>query len=271
MKRRDFIQLGAMTLFLAGCDTKYFQASPYETLTDERDLTNSNLVLINNLSNNTKSSFTFPVVSDTHYFYEEFNKVQDTIKKRGSDYSFLLHAGDMTDSGLKWEYERSVEILKRASLPFLTVVGNHDAITNGREIYKRLFGAYDYSTEFNGARLIFFNNNSWEFGSGTPDFNWLESELAKTDANQPIIIICHVPPLQKERFSQEQIDKFRKFVADYNVDFIINGHNHSHEVEILDGVTYLTVGTVGDNFYCEISVTYKEGGDYSVSYTPVHI
>ncbi|MCV6607085.1 MAG: metallophosphoesterase [Campylobacterales bacterium] len=270
MNRREFLALGGGSLLFTGCDSKYFQASPYEIITEESGITNANLNSILSRSAKTNTSFKVAVVSDTHNFYDEFTKVQNKIRERRDEYSFLIHAGDITDQGLRWEYEHGDKILREADLPYLTVIGNHDALTNGRGVYGRLYGAYNYSLEYNGAKFIFLNNNNWEFGDAFPDTQWLESQLGSSDGSQPIIIVCHIPPLQEERFTSSEIEKFKNLMSTYNVEMVINGHNHGHVAETVGGTTYLTNGTVEGKIYCEVSVTYS-GGSHTVSYEKISI
>jgi hypothetical protein len=61
----------------------------------------------------------FAVVADSHQQVDELAKIVDAISGRpGID--FVAHLGDMTDVGLREEYQATLEVLKRLRVPFVT-------------------------------------------------------------------------------------------------------------------------------------------------------
>ena len=66
--------------------------------------------------------------------------------------------------------------MKNLNKPYLTVIGNHDYLSNGEVIYKQMFGDYNYSFEFNKNKFILFDDIIIE-SNNNPDFNWLSMQF----------------------------------------------------------------------------------------------
>lgn len=97
------------------------------------------------------------MLGDSHQALEELSEVVDAVNAH--DLAFVLHLGDMTDAGLRQEYRWTLDELKRLRRPFLTAIGNHDALSNGKDVYRRSFGAYDYRFTYGDVRFVVPNTN----------------------------------------------------------------------------------------------------------------
>ncbi len=143
--------------------------------------------------------FTIAVMGDPQGTPKDLQRVIDAINRR-DDVKFIMVLGDLTDYGLLHEYVWAGEALKRSRVPFLTVVGNHDAIAHGKKIYREMFGTYDYTFDYAGLKFVMWNNNQFEFGE--TDFSWLERN---TDSRS--IVNSHVPPVV-DVHRQDQVDRW---------------------------------------------------------------
>jgi len=182
MKRASLLLSSAL---LMACGERY---SPWETDPPAhlKNLTAEQLSLLN-AQPEQSFPFTIAVIGDPQGTPKDLQRVVDAINRR-NDVKFILVLGDLTDYGLLHEYVWAAEALKRSRVPFLTVVGNHDAISHGKTIYRRMFGAYDYTFNYAGLKFVMWNNNQYEFGE--TDFSWLERN---TDSRS--VVASHVPPV----------------------------------------------------------------------------
>lgn len=186
----------ALFIFLFVSCKKAFKYNSGEIRLEEkyRDLNSKNISSI--LSVPAKDSFNFLVISDSQRSYDDLDEF---IKKANSyrNISFVVLNGDITDFGLQSEYLWITERMQKLSSPFLAVIGNHDMLGNGREVYKQMFGAENFSFSYSGYRFVFLNSNSREAmpGEALPDTSWLRKELLVSPSSEKIFVFAHIPPL----------------------------------------------------------------------------
>jgi calcineurin-like phosphoesterase family protein len=144
-----------------------------------------------------------------------------------------------TDFGLRQEYLWTLDRLRELDMPWLTVIGNHDALSNGTEIYRKMFGPYDYAFDWGGVRFVCFNSNHLERGGDVPNWEFVEAEaIAAEDGG--IVLLTHVPPRALEASDQP---RFARVLAQPGMLFSAHGHHHAPSHEWLAGVPAVTVGT----------------------------
>ena len=270
MRRRDFIEYGVASLLLSGCEVQY---SPYAVDTDEPQYDESNIEKIPPKSAG-DSNYSIALISDTHRYYSELKQVIKKINDDGVDYNFVIHGGDITDAGLQSEFDFYHKIRKESQLPFVHCIGNHDALTNGIEVYRNQYGAFDRRFNVGTLHVIIFNNNTWEFGDKPVNLDWLENEikLAKDIVNTEgghIIVLNHIHHDSYERFSQEEIERYRQMLIDYDVSLSINGHNHGHTIQEIDSMKYLTIGSVGNLSFTRLTFTGANPKDFTLELVDV--
>ncbi len=250
------IKVIVLCLLLIGCEEP-FHYSPYGIETGSHRLTAINLARVEDASLPQFEPFRFALTADTHAYYDEMDQLVQLLNAR-DDIAFLLIAGDLTDYGLQQEYQWTVDLLDKLTIPYLTVIGNHDAINNGRENYRAFFGDFDYSFVFNQVKFIAFNTASWEFDNTVPRLDWLEAELDNNFLYQHQIVLTHLLP-PHERFTPLQSAEYQRIVKQYFVSLIAAGHAHSftYSEEILSNgqpIAYLTPGTLKKNSYVVVTV-----------------
>jgi Icc protein len=241
-------------LFLSGCESRV--TSPDQLKFDENntDLTQKNLEKISEIKLDNPYKFNFAIVSDSHTEYEDFTDIIKDINK-DSTISFLIHAGDFTYLGWAKEFARTLYVLKELTIPYLTVIGNHECYSNGRELYKKIFGDFNYSFALNDYKFIFLDGNIWENGGKPPDLDWLEDELSERESYNLVFVIVHIPPFDIS-WSDEIENRYKQLMVENNVSLSIHGHLHSYWYgeKYNDGVKYLVVDDVADRNYCIVSV-----------------
>jgi hypothetical protein len=200
--------------------------------------------------------FTVALLADPQGTPKDLQRVVDAINRR-DDVKFMLVLGDLTDYGLLHEYVWAGESLKRSRVPFLTVVGNHDAIAHGKSIYRDMFGPFDYTFDYAGIKFVMWNNNQFEFGE--TDFTWLERN---TDSRS--VVASHIPPVV-DVHRQEQIGHWLDVNRRAGIWASLHGHRgtevaHSwHE----NGIPYYVVPKLSGRrytlatFHDDRTVTFK--------------
>lgn len=213
--------------------------SPYDTNIESRDLNkfySENL----NLEQTNIDSISFAVFSDNHFYYDELNSAVKSINENTS-ISFVVACGDITDSGLAKEYQLYWRHAKKLKHPLITIIGNHDHLSNGAKFYKRMFGEPNFSFSCGNYKFIGFNSTVWENNSISPDFDWLKNEVDKSD--QKCIILTHIPPWT-DQFSTEYANKYYDIAASPQVLLNVHGHIHNHVDTLIQNKRYVTTDEV---------------------------
>src|SRR6187402_1878943 len=135
-----------LSIFLISCEKAFtYNANEIQIEEKDRDQNTKNLERLRSKPQN--GSFNFVVISDTQRFYEELDEFIEKINGY-PDISFVVVNGDMTDFGLRSEYLWISHRLQKLSFPSLVVIGNHDMLGNGSELYKNMFGLENFSFSF---------------------------------------------------------------------------------------------------------------------------
>jgi Icc-related predicted phosphoesterase len=243
--------LFAITLTFTNCDN-FFEYSVYEASvkTEQKNTTAKNLKLLEKIKLESQD-FKFAFITDSHYFYDNFRKVIEDINKN-DEILFVIVGGDMTEQAVIKEYELFYNIMKNLDKPYLTVIGNHDHKSNGANIYKKMFGDYNYSFEFNNNKFVLFDDTVWE-RKGEPDFNWLSNELSNHSDYKQVFTIAHIPPYG-DQFTRDLEQEYIGIMEANNVTLSIHGHRHKFIYDKSPSVSYLTGPTLKDAAYCIVEV-----------------
>ncbi len=235
---------------LIGCDL--FQYSPYTANVDDSQ-SNLNAVNISRLGDGNPNSFKFAVIADSHEDYDHLRKNIENINSR-SDLEFVIHLGDLTDYGLIKEYEWTNNLLSELKIPFFVVLGNHDCLSNGKLIFRKMYGEFNFAFSYAGVKFICFNNNCWEFENGVPDFMWLENQLNDGECINKIVA-CHVPP-GADQMDAENSTKYKNLMEKYNMGLSLHGHVHRYYLGHLPGgsTLYLLVSDTRKSSYAVVEV-----------------
>lgn len=248
--RRRRRWLVAVAAFVSGTGAAAcLQPTPFDTEPSEVDLTAKDLARIE-ARRAEIPSFKFVAIGDTHDDYSALNQAVGAINQR-DDVAFLINLGDQTDQGLLREFELTRDELSDLEVPYLTVIGNHDALSNGALVYRRMYGALDYSFVFGGVKLIFFNSNSLEFPGQAPDREWLEGQLSDLDGATSAIWVTHQEiPRPDEPPGADGKQFYARLLDDYPVtSLVLHGHRierrlrRYHDTPVLQSGTFQVVFT----------------------------
>ncbi len=228
--------------------------------------------------------YRFALLSDTHLgsgravwmntkldgpAVEELAATLSALKREGVAWATI--AGDMTNNGLRDQFQALGRVCRNSGLPLYGCIGNHDAyLVSSRpdalELCSELFPdrKTDYVFHKPPLRFIVLDAAHWKSKQGqfldhydrsdfggigaTPQqIQWLKQELAR-DTQSPTILIGHfplhyrgglsnsgykLPTLDIDAATQEALQAARNVVA------VLNGHTHWNEHNPKDGVVHI--------------------------------
>lgn len=246
----------ALLILLSGLVMACFEYNPNQIILDddEKNLTDKNIAVLR--SQPAPETIKFAFMGDTQRFYEEADEFVKSINQR-NDIHFAIHAGDISDFGLVQEFKWVHEIMSKVKVPYLTVVGNHDLLANGRKVYYEMYGDLDYTFEYGAYRFIMLNTNSreYDFNGTVPDLIWLRQQLENNPENKKIIVISHIPPFDSDFDGNLEKEYASLLSENPNVMLSLHGHRHSFADEEYydDGVRYFVTTSMQKKGYALIT------------------
>ncbi|MCB2196848.1 MAG: metallophosphoesterase [Bacteroidetes bacterium] len=239
-----------LIVLITGSCEEYFEYSPYaaNVKSEYKYTFDKNLEMLNESDTAQKNVVKIAVISDSHYNYHELNEAIVNINSR-NDIDFVIANGDISDHGYIKEFELFHDQMESLTVPYFTVIGNHDYRSNGEDIYKTMYGDYNKTIIFNNMLFVLFDDVFWE-SNKIPDFTWLENKLAESDNYDRTFVLAHIPPYSHQ-FTDESENLYCDLMRRYNVDLSIHGHVHkfSYDDYYHDGMNYTTIGTIIDKEY----------------------
>lgn len=215
-----FILFPAFIILITSCR---FEVSPwdYDFQCDTLNL-DSNLMWLKQIEKQTVNTpdFSIAIVGDPQNYVGDFELTIAKINKI-EEVDFILLLGDLTEIGVKQEYDWACKAASHAQKPILSVIGNHDALSYGREIWLNTIGPYDYSFTYKNTKFIAYNDNKYEFAD-VPDKEWLQKEAAlETDEiRHHTIGMSHIMPWW-------DIDPtFTDDLKAFGFDLMLHAHDH---------------------------------------------
>lgn len=243
-----------LALFVQACDE--FEYSPYEIRLeeDEKGINTRNIALIEALNISPEDTLRFVLTADLQGFYEENEAMAKHIREN-QDSKFVLVGGDLTDFGLTKELKLIHEDFKTIGIPYVAVVGNHDAVNNGQQAFSAMYGDYNTSFAAGNSRFILLNTNHIEFEKQVPDLDWLKQELAASAGYENVFVLSHIPP-QNYEFGEEKSERYYKLISEYDVTYSLHGHNHNFDLYFPhdEKVPYIQTGAAEDREYIVFTV-----------------
>lgn len=245
------------SLLLPAC-SEIIEFSPYDTDINTHEINTLSAARITNEQQSTSDTLKFALFSDVHENYADLYDVTRSINNQ-LDLKFVISCGDITCSGLVQEYKWYVKTVDDLRYPMITVIGNHDHLANGLEIFKKLFGCPNMAFTCGKYKFVTFNNTMWENHNVSPEYEWLSNTLA--DSSFINIVLAHIPPFAGE------IDQLNRLVYNNiliagNVKLCIHGHyhyfsdtyyNNIHTIlaDAVDSREYYVIKLLGDQSFVE--------------------
>ena len=139
--KKIYISLFALLTFTA-CEM--IEYHPYDgRIKGETGINAKNIARIEE-SCKGKKSIRFVMTRDTQRAYDETEDFVKTINKR-NDVDFVIHGGDISDFGLTKEFMWQRDIMNKLKVPYVVLLGNHDCLANGIDVFHEVFGEVNFS------------------------------------------------------------------------------------------------------------------------------
>ncbi|WP_019946384.1 metallophosphoesterase family protein [Hymenobacter aerophilus] len=234
--------VGALAAGLSACELVEFSPNDHRAPAHQKDLTAKNLARLAAAPLPPGDTLRFVFTGDSQRFYDDAEDLVRSVNQQPG-IQFMLVSGDISDFGLGREMQWVDNELRQLKVPYLTVIGNHDQVANGREAYQEIFGPLNYSFVFGDTKFVLIDTNSREynFNGRVPDVPWLQQQLADPAGARRTVVISHVPP-QDNDFDPSLRDAYAATLRETpNLVFEMNGHRHDYSVTqpFNDGVTYV--------------------------------
>ncbi|MDR1129747.1 MAG: metallophosphoesterase [Prevotellaceae bacterium] len=253
-------------LLLCACND-LFEYHPYDgRISGETGINAKNTARIENTCAG-KTHISFIMTGDTQRRYDETEDFVKSVNRR-DDIDFVIHGGDISDFGLTKEFMWMRDIMNGLKIPYVVLIGNHDCLANGKEIYRGIFGEENFSFLAGDCKFVCLNTNSleYDYSHPVPDFTFIENSIGERRAgHERTVIAVHAPPLS-EQFDNNVSVIFQHFIKRFPaLQFCLNAHEHGISVKdrFDDGVIYYGSPSIEKRQYLLFTLT-PEGYDYEV-------
>jgi predicted phosphodiesterase len=202
--------------------------------------------------------FKFCHYSDNQGGWPRHKIICDLIRSKSP--RFVVHSGDMVQDGYNYDewgtyfFDPARNLIKQVAI--FTIPGNHErqhdyytyfmsnpTESSGTEWY--------YSFDYGNTHFCMINSNDTAYGygndmtyyPGTPQYDWIVSDLSSTQQEWKIVVLHH-PPYSSGLHGCHDMPKSREYLcplfAKYGVDLVISGHDHLYERTVaMRGVPYI--------------------------------
>lgn len=218
---------------------------------------------------------TFAVLGDNRSNPAIFAQILQQISC-DSTLAFAIDLGDLVETGSVENFTSFLnQVRSHLSLPFLTVLGNHDLVKPERSaaLYRQIFGPDYYSFQIKDNYFIVVNDvQNYEIGPA--QWRWLEQELEKSQTAKTCLVLLHAPLFDprggdnRHALTEDIGRKLAGLLSKYHVTHVFAGHIHGYFSGNWDGVPYTITAGAGAPlygadpahfFYHYLKVTLKDG------------
>lgn len=245
-------------ILLVSCD-EMFDTHPYDVhFHGEMGINDKQIAKIQNTFAN-KDTLRVAFISDTHGWYADAKDEVADLNRR-TDVDFVVHCGDLTDTGTTKEFEWCRDNLNKLRYPYIAVIGNHDFLGTGNQSYSVLFGRMDFSFIVSRIKFVCLNTNATEYDymAAVPNFDFMEEEFTKdSTAFDRTVLIMHAPPYS-DQFNNNVCKAFRRYLDFFpGLMCCIYGHNHNDKVIDIyeDGLLFYGIDCAQHRNYRIMTIT----------------
>ena len=216
-----------------------------------------------------KDTLRIVVTGDTQGHYDETADMVADINRCGKA-DFVIHGGDLSNYGATQEFVKQRQILGKLDMPYVALIGNHDCLGTGIDVYNKMYGPTNFS--FIAGRILFLclNTNAleYDFNEPIPDFDFmLEQSRTDTTLYDRTVICMHAPPFN-EQFNNNVVQAFQHHTHLFRgLLFCTSAHLHRNVAEDLygDGILYICSDSASHRNYLFFTIT-PTGYDYEIIY-----
>jgi Icc protein len=262
MRMRKFlpIVLQIFFTFLYACEKIEYSPNQAFSETSDKDLNRKNIERLQHIKD-PNDTLTIAFIGDTQRFYDECELFVGAINKR-NDIDLVIIDGDISQYGLEREFEWINRAFDKLKIPYIGVIGNHDMVGNGTNIFKHTFGVLDFTFVYDSIKFVCHNTNSREYAfNGTiPNISWLQQEMISGPEIKRILPISHVPPYDTDFDKNLELLYARTLKSSEKISLSLHAHVHyfqdyypyGNEVRYINGYAmdsraYILVSIAGAN------------------------
>ncbi len=203
----------------------------------------------------TPTRIRFVVYGDTRTHYDVHEKVVKAMSKFNP--VFVINTGDLVGSGYsptEWtKFFRSLVAISTQTI-FIPVMGNHEK--NAKMFFEifELPQPEDYfSYDIGDLIHITILNTDRDFMKNTRQYKWFVNDLSSAKAKWKIVVFHRPPYTSGYHHRDREIKAIRKYIVpvleENGVDIVFNGHDHTYERSVKNGITYVVTGGGGAPLY----------------------
>ncbi|MDK2869770.1 MAG: hypothetical protein PWP39_1005 [Pyrococcus sp.] len=193
-------------------------------------------------------------ISDTHITNEvafkayAFDLIVNEINIRPFD--LVIHTGDVTNNGLREEYEQASYLLKKIEKPLIVAPGNHDARNVGYELFEKYIGPLVGVYEFKDGVIIWVDSTIPDLSDGRIGgykFRWLKEKLEEYSNKKIKIVAAHhhlvpLPDTGRERNVLYNAGDVLDLLLSHDVTLYMCGHKHVPNVYKVEDLVVVNAG-----------------------------
>lgn len=249
--------LASISLLVNSCNM--FDIHPYAGKIDgKKNINQENITKIEQ-DFALRDTIRYAFISDSQRWHDELDDFVKIVNTR-NDIDFIIHGGDISDFGLTKEFLWQRDILAKLKQPYVALLGNHDCLANGEEIFEQVFGKANYSFIAGKTKFLCLNTNALEsdYSTPVPDFSFIESErqidIGRFDQT---VVVMHARPTS-DQFNNNVASVFQYSIKQYpNLLYCSNGHDHIYQEEDIfnDGIIYHGTPNIGKRQFLIFTIT----------------
>jgi 3',5'-cyclic AMP phosphodiesterase CpdA len=208
------------------------------------------------------SPLRFAVVGDVQRHSDDALDAVRSLNAR-EGLAFVVQLGDFTDYGLSFEYDVMNRAFGELRVPYLVLVGNHDVLGNGEEMFRHVFGPFDLAFTHGGVRFVLLDTNAFERHRSPPppDLAWLAAQLAPDSVHGRAVVFAHAGPDASE-FPAALRGEYWRLLREGRAAASIHGHAHHFHVRDEDGISVVTADHVKERSYVVLTQRPDGGFDH---------
>ena len=218
-----------VTFGLVSCNKLEYSPNQVFDKNTPQNLNSKNLQNLLNASDD--DTVRFVLSGDTQRSYANSSDFVNRVNNiQGID--FVLLDGDISDFGLLQEMEWINQIYSNLHVPYFGVIGNHDLLAKGEDVFRRMYGELNYSFVYKGIKFICHNTNSREvgFNGKVPNIEWLKNELKSQNGIIGYIAVSHVSPFSVD--FDKKLEEGYVFIFKESGNLLASLHAHDHKTGI---------------------------------------
>ncbi|MDR2954474.1 MAG: metallophosphoesterase [Prevotella sp.] len=263
MKKSGFLLIAFVFLF-GGCDM--IEYHPYDgRVSGETGINEKNIALIEERCKG-KETIRFAFIGDTQRSNDDTEKFVKALNAR-DDIDFVIHGGDVADFGLTKEFMWIRDIMNKLTVPYVVILGNHDCLANGEEVFEKVFGYPNFSFLAGNVKFVCLNTNALEFDYSlpVPDFQFIEQEMKdEREEYEKTIVAMHVHPFA-DQFNNNVANVFQRYIKEYRkLQFCMHAHDHYFKVNDFfeDGIFYYGTPAIARREYLIFTINEDDTHSY---------